>query len=218
MTKSAINQDHCFYCFDVLLAHLENKQPPKAAFANDAYPLFVTWHTEMHGPRELRGCIGNFNPMALRKGLQQYALTSAIHDRRFSPIKLAEVPYLDCAVSLLTDFEEAKDYLDWDIGTHGIWIEFSLTDDDDNDDGSLIARRRRSSSSNKTKTTATYLPEVMEEQGWTKEEAIDSLLRKGGYIGHITKAKRQSITLTRYQSQKMTRSYAVYRTHCALGI
>ncbi|KAI8340900.1 DUF51 family protein [Chlamydoabsidia padenii] len=191
MTQKAILEEHCFYCFDVLVAHLENKPLPKATFIDDAYPLFVTWHKQQ-GYRELCGCIGNFNPMPLRKGIQQYALTSALQDRRFTPITLTEIPYLDCAVSLLTDFEKADDYLDWEIGTHGIWIEFSLVDGGD-------------------KTTATYLPEVIEEQGWTKEEAIDSLLRKGGYRKPITQAKRQTIVLTRYQSQKITRTYADYR-------
>ncbi|SAL98110.1 hypothetical protein [Absidia glauca] len=209
MTQKDILEEHCFYCFDVLLAHLENKMLPKATFDDSSYPLFVTWHSKWHGQRELRGCIGNFNPMHLRKGLQQYALTSALQDRRFTPIGLPEVPFLDCAVSLLTHFEKAADYLDWEIGIHGIWIEFSLRDDDDDDDAGNIKFT-------KAMTTATYLPEVMAEQGWTKEEAIDSLLRKGGYRRHITEAKRQSIVLTRYQSQKITRTYADYRTHYAL--
>lgn len=113
-------------------------------------------------------------------------------------------------MSLLTNFEKAADYLDWEIGIHGIWIEFSLRDDGDEDDNTTPLRFT------KAMTTATYLPEVMAEQGWTKEEAIDSLLRKGGYRRHITEVKRQSIVLTRYQSQKITRTYADYRTHYAL--
>jgi AMMECR1 domain-containing protein len=88
----------------------------------------------------------------------------------------------------LTDFEQADDYLDWEIGVHGIWIEFIQQDGE--------------------KETATYLPEVIKEQGWTKEEAIRSLLRKGGYYGNITKEYcESSIILTRYQSQKKEFSY-----------
>jgi len=45
----------------------------------------------------------------------------------------------------LTKFEEANDHLDWEIGTHGIRIEFH------SDRGS--------------RRTATYLPEVATEQG-----------------------------------------------------
>ena len=51
---------------------------------------------------------------------------------------------------------------------------------------------------------ATYLPEVALEQGWTKIEAIDSLLRKGGFVGKITEDVRRKIVLTRYQSSKHT--------------
>jgi uncharacterized protein (TIGR00296 family) len=112
---------------------------------------------------------------------------SALEDHRFRPISLKEIPKLHCAVSLLTDFEEANDYLDWEIGKHGIWIEFKTESG--------------------RKTTATYLPEVMAEQGWTKEEAIDSLLRKGGYRGTFSSTIYDTIVLTRYQSQKMDLAY-----------
>ena len=66
-------------------------------------------------------------------------------DRRFSPIRLTDVERLQCGVSLLTNFEDGQDYLDWEVGKHGIWIEFSLE--------------------NGQTTTATYLPEVAAEQG-----------------------------------------------------
>lgn len=169
--------------------------------------MFVTWHKKTRDDDlELRGCIGNFNPMPLHSGFSKYALIrythecfflflplnlhifSALQDRRFSPITLSEIPSLTCGVSLLTNFEVADNYLDWEVGTHGIWIEFIQA--------------------NGEKETATYLPEVMKDQGWTKEEAIKSLLRKGGFRGPVT---RQyciiSITLTRYQSQKLEQPY-----------
>ena len=47
-----------------------------------------------------------------------------------------------------------------------------------------------------------YLPEISKEQGWTKAQTIDSLLRKGGYKNHISEDFRQSIVLTRYKSVK----------------
>ena len=48
-------------------------------------------------------------------------------------------------MSILTQFEEAEDHMDWEVGTHGIRIEFH------SDRGS--------------RRTATYLPEVATEQG-----------------------------------------------------
>lgn len=81
--------------------------------------------------------------------------------------------------------------MDWEIGVHGIRIEFY--------------------SEKGTKRTATYLPEVAPEQGWDHIQTIDSLLRKGGFKGNISDEVRDSIRLTRYQSEKMTVSYQEYR-------
>lgn len=36
-------------------------------------------------------------------------------DSRFQPIRLDEVRYLQCGVSLLVNFEVALDYLDWEV-------------------------------------------------------------------------------------------------------
>ena len=46
--------------------------------------------------------------------------------------------------------------------------------------------------------------------GWDRIQTIDSLLRKGGYKGTITSEVRKNIRLTRYQSEKLTISYAEY--------
>ena len=46
--------------------------------------------------------------------------------------------------------------------------------------------------------------------GWTREEAIDSLMRKAGYSGYITDSLRKSIQVTRYQSTLFTLTYSDY--------
>ena len=190
--RMVISPEMCFYCFDVLHCHLDrsherNLRSP--SFSDDSYPLFVTWTVGRE--KRLRGCIGTFNAMNLHSGLQEYAVTSAFKDSRFSPISWEEVPRLHVSVSILRHFEDSKDYLDWEIGVHGIRIEFYT------EKGS--------------RRTATYLPEVAPEQGWDQIQTIDSLLRKGGFKGNITQDTRRSIRLTRYQSEKMTVSYQEYR-------
>ncbi|XP_048428610.1 uncharacterized protein At2g38710 isoform X3 [Pyrus x bretschneideri] len=115
----------------------------------------------------------------------------ALKDRRFPPIQAKEIPYLECTVSILTDYETASNYLDWEIGKHGIIIEF--TDPDYN-----------------TRRSATYLPEIAAHEGWTKTEAIDSLMRKSGYNGSITESLRNRIRLTRYQSSLCTMDHNDY--------
>jgi len=65
---------------------------------------------------------------------------------------------LHVSVSILRHFEDGVDYLDWEVGVHGIRIEFH------NEKGN--------------KRTATYLPSVAMEQGAYPprkiEQAIDN--------------------------------------------
>ncbi|KAH9391544.1 AMME chromosomal region protein 1-like [Tyrophagus putrescentiae] len=179
----------CYFCFDVLYAHLYHKSSPsRPTFTNNHFPLFVTW--KIGHDKRLRGCIGTFNAIPLHTGLRDYALSSALRDSRFKPIGKEEFNKLHVCVSLLLNFEDGNDYLDWAVGVHGIRIEFR------NENGS--------------KRTATYLPEVAAEQNWNHLQTIDSLLRKGGYRGVITDSVRKDIRLTRYTSEKIAVSYQDY--------
>ncbi|XP_016053756.1 PREDICTED: AMME syndrome candidate gene 1 protein isoform X3 [Miniopterus natalensis] len=173
-----VSAEMCCFCFDVLYCHLYGYQQPRTPrFTNEPYPLFVTW--KIGRDKRLRGCIGTFSAMNLHSGLREYTLTSALKDSRFPPMTRDELPRLFCSVSLLTNFEDVCDYLDWEVGVHGIRIEFI------NEKGS--------------KRTATYLPEVAKEQGWDHIQTIDSLLRKGGYKAPITNEFRKTIKLTRVE-------------------
>jgi uncharacterized protein (TIGR00296 family) len=192
-TPSIVKTEMGYFCFDVLYCHLYHLDPPRVpSFTNDDYPLFVTWRIGKE--KKLRGCIGTFNQMPMHSGLREYAVTSALKDSRFSPVVREELPRLVVSVSILCYFEDAVDYLDWEIGVHGIRIEF------------LTERGKRQ--------TATYLPEISKEQGWDKIQTIDSLLRKGGYKGNPTTEVRRAIRLTRYQSEKVTVAYSDYLHHC----
>lgn len=170
----------CYYCFDMLLAHLSNSRKkkevpsfPGSYPASAECPLFVTWDKARHrrtrppssyfgwlgggnpnssgdlGPcvnddrYQLRGCIGTLAPRSLRTALGEFALTSALRDRRFGPICSQEVPQLRVTVSLLVNYEGCSNCLEWTVGVHGVIIAFAA-------DGSEYS--------------ATYLPEVAAEQ------------------------------------------------------
>lgn len=157
-------------------------------------PLFVTWDKQTHHSRyELRGCIGTLSPRPLSSAVGEYALTSALHDRRFQPIRLSEISHLRVAVSLLVNYEDmGSDVYNWSVGTHGIVLKFTA------DRG--------------TPYSATYLPEVALEQDWTQEEAVRSLVRKAGYHGSVTAhfIRQSGMTCTRYQSSKTRVAYSEY--------
>ncbi|CAO2656343.1 Nn.00g051460.m01.CDS01 [Neocucurbitaria sp. VM-36] len=155
------------------------------------HPLFVTWNTvTKSGERRLRGCIGTFEAQELDEGLKSYALTSAFDDTRFSPITPRELSSLECAVTLLTNFEPASSPLDWTIGTHGLRISFTY-------------HGRRYGS--------TYLPDVAREQGWTKEETLVSLMRKAGWGGRKDDWRKVELNVVRYQGKKVALEYGDWK-------
>ncbi|KAF8165097.1 alport syndrome [Crassisporium funariophilum] len=197
--------EHCFYAFDTLYCSLTKAKHIPVTFPDEKYPLFVTWNVLRGREYQLRGCIGNFEPMAIHSGIAEYALISAFRDSRFRKIDKSELEDLECVISLLTDFEQAESYLDWTIGVHGIYITFphpSLIQS-----SSSEAPSPSSSSGNLPRVTskqsfsATYLPDVIPEQGWDKIEAVDSAIHKAGWRGRITEDLRRSIKLQRYQSR-----------------
>jgi len=157
-------------------------------------PLFVTWNTV--SPRDptnksLRGCIGTFESLPLSSGLSSYALTSALSDHRFPPISLSELSTLDVSVTLLTDFETAKNAMDWELGAHGLRISF-------------YAKNKRYG--------ACYLPDVAVEQGWDKEETVVSLMRKAGWGGRREKwAEVGELKVTRFQGMAESVEWEEYK-------
>lgn len=115
---------------------------------------------------------------------------SAFDDTRFSPITARELATLECAVTLLTDFEPASSPMDWSIGTHGLRISFTY-------------HGRRYGS--------TYLPDVAREQGWTKEDTLVSLMRKAGWTGRKDDWKKVELTVVRYQGKKVALGYKEWK-------
>lgn len=97
-------------------------------------PIFVTWHKRNsyhcrsgdQDQLELRGCIGSLSPKPLATAVGEYALISALEDRRFNPISLAEVEHLHVSVSLLVKYEECEDCYDWIVGIHGVMIRWTI--------------------------------------------------------------------------------------------
>ena len=161
--------------------------------------------------------------MPIHEGIAEYALVSAFRDSRFRKIDKSELEDLRCgyvlsvlktisnyynlitSISLLTDFEQAESYLDWTIGIHGIYITFShpsLIPSSSEAPSPLSSSANLPSVTSKQSFSATYLPNVIPEQGWDKTEAVDSAIQKAGWQGRITEDLRRSVKLQRYQSRK----------------
>lgn len=194
----------CSYCFRVLRARLQGLPPPpfpNTADPSFSSPIFVTWLRQRRqgvcrdpSDLELRGCMGCLEPVVLEPGLAEYALRSSLQDRRFSPVHLEEVPLLTCRLSILHQFETCSHIYDWQVGLHGILINF------------VDARGKHYS--------ATYLPEVAREHGMTREVAIRELVAKAGYVGPCDSNLLSSIEVTRYQTKAGSVAYPEFLSSC----
>jgi len=171
----------CLYSFDLLKSVLF-KQPQKIEFPQKfkglKFPLFVTW---LKGEKKsLRGCIGTFQAADLETNLHDFSLISAFKDSRFPPISQQEFSKLNCGISLLVNFEQVDNIYDWEIGKHGIEIDFDIDH-----------RHYR----------GTFLPEVSKEQNWDQKTTLQYLIQKAGYYDSL-KSVENLIKLRRYQSIK----------------
>jgi AmmeMemoRadiSam system protein A len=108
---------------------------------------------------QLRGCIGQLRadrPLCQAVGAK--AVQAAFQDHRFSPVELSELPLIDIEISLLTPSKSVAGPEEIQIGRDGV---------------TLIKDGR----------SATFLPEVAVEQGWSREETLEHLCRKAGLAG-----------------------------------
>ena len=92
------------------------------------------------------------------------------------------------SVSLLSPFTPIPSPLDWTPGFHGIHISFP----------------HPQPHGHSRTLSATYLPEVTPEQGWTREEALISAIRKAGWHGRVSVGDEVwgSLRVRRYGSDK----------------
>ena len=181
----------CAKAFETLLHRLrpELPGPPSVILPTDKCGLFVTWALKRRRDSNfsLRGCIGTLSPAPIDTSVAKYANHAAFHDTRFDPISVSELPNLKVTVSVLSAFEEANDVYDWEVGVHGIVLSL---------------RNGRYS--------ATYLPEVCAEHGWTKEYCIQSLAEKAGIRERLSAVELSTASVTRYQSTKAEMLYGEY--------
>jgi AmmeMemoRadiSam system protein A len=104
---------------------------------------------------KLRGCIGRVDTAnALAETVAQCAISAALQDPRFRPLKEEEIPRLELEISVVSEptpitFEEVE------VGTHGIVV-------------SRAARR------------GLLLPQVAVERNWSATQLIEETCRKAG--------------------------------------
>ena len=137
----------------VLAASRGDAPPPARAVGADEefFGVFVT----LRKGRQLRGCIGTFDPSGtLPETVVEYARHSALRDTRFTPVKPAEVDELTVEVSVLSPLELTDDPASLEVGRHGIYLK---------------------TTGSETPRTACFLPQVAVEQKWDAEQFLSAL-------------------------------------------
>jgi len=108
---------------------------------------FVTLEKE----GQLRGCIGRFEPKApLYQVIQDMTLAAATEDKRFPPVTAAELPEIEIEVSVMTPRKKIDHWQEIELGRDGVVLQ-------------------------KGSISGTFLPQVAEEAGWSKEEFLAQL-------------------------------------------
>jgi hypothetical protein len=116
---------------------------------------FVTLH--LNGA--LRGCIGRFSANEpLYEVVQKMAVSAATEDPRFPAVTPDEMDNIDIEISVLTPLQKIESIDEIEMGKHGIYIKKGFA-------------------------TGTFLPQVANETGWTKEEFLGHCAHDKAGIG-----------------------------------
>ena len=108
---------------------------------------FVT----LHKKGQLRGCIGNMQaegPLYLT--VRDMAIAAAVEDPRFRPLTSKELDDVDIEISALSPMRMIDDYNEIEAGKHGVMVRMGFRG-------------------------GVYLPQVATENGWDREEFMNSL-------------------------------------------
>ncbi|MDX8337941.1 AmmeMemoRadiSam system protein B [Draconibacterium sp. IB214405] len=107
---------------------------------------------------ELRGCIGGFaGEKTLREMISRHAV-SAVNDHRFDPVEPIELDRMTLEVSVLTPLKKISSIDEFELGRHGIYIKSGFN-------------------------SGTFLPQVAEKTGWSKEEFLGRCSQNKAGIG-----------------------------------
>ncbi len=114
---------------------------------------FVTLRQEAG---DLRGCIGDIIPYRpLYESIIGNAVSAALRDPRFTPVRPGELKGLEVEISLLTPPRPIPSYKDYNVAHQGVILH---------------AEGRH----------AVYLPEVAPSMGWSREHTLSQLSLKAG--------------------------------------
>jgi AmmeMemoRadiSam system protein A len=110
----------------------------------------------LHKGDNLRGCIGQIYPdRELHKIVQNCALSAALEDARFQPVRAEELCAISIEISVLTPFRQIHGPEDVEVGRHGLYIQSG-------------------------RFRGLLLPQVATQNMWDRETFLSQTCRKAG--------------------------------------
>lgn len=107
----------------------------------------------------LRGCIGQFSSdKPLYETVQDMALAAALEDPRFPQVVAHELDEINIEISVLSPMKRVSSADEISLGRHGVYIRKGFRG-------------------------GTFLPQVADETGWSKEEFLGHLARDKAGLG-----------------------------------
>ena len=110
---------------DSIAAALDGRRPDLNQYPIDdtlrrPAGAFVTLNDDLG---QLRGCIGSIQPVApLYQAVSSSAISAALRDPRFYPVKPDELPKLHLEISVMGPIEPVKDVSEIEVGRDGLII------------------------------------------------------------------------------------------------
>jgi len=105
---------------------------------------------------QLRGCIGQLRATTpLYRSVVEMTVSACSKDRRFTPVKPAELPGIRLEISVMSPFIKVDGVEEIEVGRDGLYLAY-------------MGR------------SGVLLPQVPEEQGWDKGEYLKAICRKAG--------------------------------------
>jgi len=126
---------------------------------SDNLKLHLGAFVTLYENKQLRGCIGTFEPsQPLYEVVRDMTISSAFHDTRFNPVSGDELENIEIEISVLTPRKKINSIDEIEIGRHGIYVQ-------------------------KGSRGGTYLPHVATQMGWNVEEFLSSCSRDKAGLG-----------------------------------
>ena len=141
---------------DSVRSYLSGELSPLPEFTSGVLTELHGIFVSIHKGHDLRGCIGNVNPVGpLCRTAAECAIAAAVGDPRFAPLTPAELPLVQFEISVLSAIERVQNVAEIEVGAHGLLIS-------------------------KKGSRGLLLPQVATLYGWNREQFLQETCRKAG--------------------------------------